>query len=616
MPRRRLDPTARALLSAVPRSQFVIPRGRTYDEVIVKPGHLDLFSGSRKAAIALANRTGHWVLTYDIEHSPAEDLLNPAVQSNIETMLSSGCFLTLTAGPVCASFSRAVRPAVRTAAFPEGLAEISQNMKLKVEQGNRMASWMAKLVLAALELQLPFWVENPAGSFLWQQPSWKEIVQDVGSFVTDYCRWGTIWRKRTRFLGRFAAADKRCMCLCKKKHQRLTGYSATFKCCWTKAAEAYPKPLADFLASAVAESLKPIARRRDLDPASCAKCGHGRVREAKNPKPRQRVPTPGVNLEQVAMVQPATLAIQSKIHRWFLEWLQDELTTTAWQSVVANPGLQTMFLRSFGNWWFGQGRPMYLYRHLVVFCQQQFPGDRQHVSAGWDLLARWESVQPTHHRPPLPKIVHDAFICLSLSWGWCRFAATTMLAFHGACRVGEPLRALRRDLILPADAGLEGEPICFLNITAPKPGRRGRGRIQHTKVTDKDAVELAIAVFSHLRPEEPLYPSGLSAYRHRWDRLVQVLEIPKSAALTPGCTRGGGCGTFVPPEHSYIQHSMDYETQTIEHIRKLSPRDGSSRCPTPVLSFHSGKSSKLFQDASFHFAPLDLQCSHFVIRLL
>ena len=90
--------------------------------------------------------------------------------------------------------------------------------------------------------------------------------------------------------------------------------------------------------------------------------------------------------------------------------------------------------------------------------------------------------------------------------------------------MGEPLKALRRDLILPSDAGLDGEDICFLNISAPKPGRRGRGRVQHTKVTDRNTVELAVAVFSSLRPSEPLYPSGLSSYRRRWDKLIEVLE--------------------------------------------------------------------------------------------
>ena len=186
MPRRRLDATASSLLQKVPRSQFVIPKGRSFDQVITKPGHLDLFSGSRIAAQELANRTGHWVLTYDILHSPTEDLLDPVVQRSIETMLLAGCFLSLTAGPVCASFSRAVRPVVRSAQFPEGLAGISPNMQVKVRQGNAMASWLADLVAKVIQLQLPFWIENPAGSFLWQQPSWATLAQQIQSFITDY----------------------------------------------------------------------------------------------------------------------------------------------------------------------------------------------------------------------------------------------------------------------------------------------------------------------------------------------------------------------------------------------------------------------------------------------
>ena len=30
------------------------------------------------------------------------------------------------------------------------------------------------------------------------------------------------------------------------------------------------------------------------------------------------------------------------------------------------------------------------------------------------------------------------------------------------------------------------------------------------------------------------------AYRTRWDRVLQVLQVPKSAGLTPGSLRGGG----------------------------------------------------------------------------
>ncbi len=539
LPRRRLDCKATKLLSALPRNQFVVPRGLKYEDIADRPGHLDLFSGCRVAAQELANRSGRWVLTYDIEHSPLEDLLNLTVQAYIETMLEHGCFLTVTGGPVCASFSRAVRPAVRTALKPEGLDDLTETMQRKVEMGNRMSQWVARIVVLCLTINIPFWIENPAGSFLWLQPEWRDIVLRVQSFVTDYCRWSTPWRKRTRFLGAFSAAGKRCMCVCKQKHVQLTGYSSSHKCSWTKAAEAYPRPLAAFLAGALVESLKPPIRRRELDPAACARCNSRRIGEATNPGPRPRHVRPSVDLEQVQLVQPSTIAIQNRAHRLFLDWLQQELTAESWESIKVAPQLQIIFLRSFGNWMYNQGMPMYLFRHLVVLCQQQYPAERHQITTAWELLARWELVQPVTHRPPLPKPLLDAFVCLALSWGWARWAAVTMLAFHGACRVGEPLRACRRDLILPEEAGLESE-IVFLNIAAPKPGRRGKGKTQHTKITDLSAVRLAVAVFSHLQPEEQLYPSTLSSFRRRWDRLCCVLEIPKTASITPGCVRGGG----------------------------------------------------------------------------
>ena len=95
------------------------------------PGHLDLFSGCKIAAHELANRTGRWVLTFDVLHSPTEDLLDGEVQSHIAAMLRAGCFLSMQAGPVCASFSRAVRPPVRSALQPEGIDTMTEAMTQK-----------------------------------------------------------------------------------------------------------------------------------------------------------------------------------------------------------------------------------------------------------------------------------------------------------------------------------------------------------------------------------------------------------------------------------------------------------------------------------------------------
>lgn len=112
-------------------------------------------------------------------------------------LCARGAFASLGAGPVCASFSRAVRPAVRTKQQPEGLREISANMAAKVLTGNSMSSWLCRLLRICLDRGMCFWVENPALSFLWDQPCWRSLIEEykLGFFTTDYCRWGTPWRK-------------------------------------------------------------------------------------------------------------------------------------------------------------------------------------------------------------------------------------------------------------------------------------------------------------------------------------------------------------------------------------------------------------------------------------
>lgn len=116
----------------------------------------------------------------------------------------------------------------------------------------------------------------------------------------------------------------------------------------------------------------------------------------------------------------------------------------------------------------------------------------------------------------------------------------TLIAFHGALRIIEPLNARRRDLLLPTDSGIDRN-VMFLRVGAPKPGRRGRGRVQHTRISDAVTIQLATSVFGQLSADEFLYPAAPATYRRRWDRLLEVLEIPSELRLTPGCLRPGGC---------------------------------------------------------------------------
>jgi hypothetical protein len=137
----------------------------------------------------------------------------------------------------------------------------------------------------------------------------------------------------------------------------------------------------------------------------------------------------------------------------------------------------------------------------------------------------------------------DAMVALAISWGWVRWAALTSLAFHGVMRIGEPLLAVRSDLMLPSEAFLDPN-VCFVRVGAPKPGRRGRGKVQHARVTDLATVQLAEFAFGKLERSALLYPISQSSFRRRWDALLKALGVPKHLGLTPACVRGGGAVTL------------------------------------------------------------------------
>lgn len=519
----------------------MLPPGQKLEELVLRQGHLDLFSGQRGAAKALAETTGHWVLTFDVAHHASENLLDPSVQDFLASLVEAAAFLSVGAGPVCASFSRAVRPPVRTKECPTGLADLTDNMREKVQVGNAMSQWLAAFIALVHAHGICWWVENPAGSYLWWQPEWVRLITTLGLrfFTTDYCRWGTPWRKRTRFLTNTSVAGETLLCQCERPHIQLVGYSKSRGCCLTKAAEAYPTGLCRFLAKVVAEELKPADRRQKFDVASCAKCCGRRIGEASHPGPRVRRVLPAVELDEVDTVTPATRLLQARALERYARWLSENLPADVLQHLWDSPLFQVSFLQSFGHWSFQRGEPMYLFRHLVVHYQKSAPAVRAQLAPAWDLLQRWEIVQPVQHRPPMPRQLLDAFLSLGLLWGWHRWVGVTALAFHGATRIGEPIKARRADLLLPADLCVD-DNVSFLRVGAPKPGRRGRGRVQHARVSHASTVRLLVSVFGNLEPEAFLFSASPAAYRRRWDKIAEALQVPHSSQITPGGLRGGG----------------------------------------------------------------------------
>ena len=173
-------------------------------------------------------------------------------------------------GTPCASFSIARdRTAVtRNIEFPWGVPNPSDKDAEKIRVGNELARFSIKVFKTARRLGLPAITENPFSSKLWRCPPYAEEIdrglkhQDVVFLHTDFCQWGTRWKKPT---GLLTANLKEChtkklSCQCSgppgicsrtgRRHFVLTGSAPGGKP-WTLVAQPYPKPFSASLAAAL-----------------------------------------------------------------------------------------------------------------------------------------------------------------------------------------------------------------------------------------------------------------------------------------------------------------------------------------------------------------------------
>ena len=107
----RAGPLSSAVLQrlrAMPPGRFVYSSAfPDWDSALSSgSGWLDLFSGMRGFARALAAAAPCWILCLDINHGEDEDLLDPELQGSIFELLRGGAFAGISAAPVCASFFR------------------------------------------------------------------------------------------------------------------------------------------------------------------------------------------------------------------------------------------------------------------------------------------------------------------------------------------------------------------------------------------------------------------------------------------------------------------------------------------------------------------------------
>ena len=144
----------------------------------------------------------------------------------------------------------------------------------------------------------------------------------VGDLRIDYCRFGTAWRKRTRFRTNLHLAGQTDFCKCARPHLRLRGRCRERKVNFTQLAEAYPRAVANMLGAAAAIDCGVSGATRKLDVAGCAKCASRCIGEALNPGPRRVMPRDvSLSLADINMLEPGTIAIRSRIWHDFEVWV-------------------------------------------------------------------------------------------------------------------------------------------------------------------------------------------------------------------------------------------------------------------------------------------------------
>lgn len=129
LPQEALD-----ILCSFSKSQFFFKDNLSFQF----PGGLDLFSGRCGVAMQMISFGCPWVLTFDYEGGPGQDLLDESLRKKLVRLIQLRAVASFGAAPICSSFSIAITPPIRSAAHPRGIRGLRASMRKKVHSGWRI----------------------------------------------------------------------------------------------------------------------------------------------------------------------------------------------------------------------------------------------------------------------------------------------------------------------------------------------------------------------------------------------------------------------------------------------------------------------------------------------
>ena len=165
-------------------------------------------------------KMGYCCILIDIRFHMSHDILKQKLQLAVMGWIRAKHVIFTWMGILCKSWSRARNmpggPAMlRNSDAVLGLEGIRLSAdQLKVDQGNAMMYFAARVMRACVASNIGAAIENAWSSWIWQTRAFKMLLTHAGCRLvrTDFCMWGTPWQKGTGILTNVnaALAERRC----------------------------------------------------------------------------------------------------------------------------------------------------------------------------------------------------------------------------------------------------------------------------------------------------------------------------------------------------------------------------------------------------------------------
>ena len=224
---------------------------------------IELFAGACRITQALTEVSLD-CLPIDICISKHHNMLDWGNEHKLVHWLQGGRISFLWIGMPISTFAQ--KAGLRSAAYPQGLPELTGSHLREVQVANTLLRVCVRLMQLCENIRIPYAFESPAQSFAWITPNIVKFTSKCSpTFAAiDFCQFGTPWRRPTTLMGNFWPLQKLSrQChpirnICSQTHQPHVALAGTDDCGCPLGlkAQPYPRALAASVGITLAQSIQ------------------------------------------------------------------------------------------------------------------------------------------------------------------------------------------------------------------------------------------------------------------------------------------------------------------------------------------------------------------------